>query len=59
MSPYLIIYPKNENQVKESILFAKSINKKVVARSGGHQYCGLSSGGQDTIVLSMNHFDKI
>jgi hypothetical protein len=35
------------------------MNKKIVTRSGGHQYCGLSSGGNDTIVISMNHFHKI
>lgn len=36
---------------------AHLLNKKVVARSGGHQYCGLSLGGSNTIVLSMNNFN--
>lgn len=35
------------------------LNKKVVARSGGHQYSGLSLGGQDTIVLSMDSFNTL
>jgi FAD/FMN-containing dehydrogenase len=35
------------------------MNKKIVTRSGGHQYCGLSSGGDDTIVISMNNFNKL
>ncbi len=38
------------------IKFAGEKNKKIVARSGGHQYCGLSSGGDGTIVLSMDEF---
>jgi len=25
--------------------YAQNAQKKVVVRSGGHQYCGLSSGG--------------
>ena len=38
---------------------AKMLCKNVVVRSGGHQYCGLSSGGEDTIVLCMNKFDTL
>jgi FAD/FMN-containing dehydrogenase len=30
-----------------------------VARSGGHQYSGLSSGGKDTILLSMERFKHL
>lgn len=35
------------------------MRKKVVARSGGNQYSGLSSGGNETIVVSMDHFNKM
>ena len=41
------------------IKYAKENGKKIVARSGGHQYSGKSSGGSDTIVVSMDRFDKI
>lgn len=30
-----------------------------MARSGGHQYCGLSSGGEDTVVVCMDNFNTI
>jgi FAD binding domain len=39
--------------------FAKTIGKHLVVRSGGHQYCGLSSGGDDTILLSMDLFNHV
>ena len=35
------------------------MGKKVVARSGGHQYSGLSSGGNDTICISMDRFNVL
>jgi hypothetical protein len=39
--------------------FAKTIGKHLVVRSGDHQYCGLSSGGDDTILLSMDLFNHV
>lgn len=45
--------------IVEIINLAKKIKKNVVARSGGHQYCGLSSGNQGTIVISMDNFNDI
>lgn len=57
MHPYLIAYPRrNSDDIPAVIRFARANNKRVVARSGGHQYCGLSSGGDDTILLSMDDF---
>jgi FAD/FMN-containing dehydrogenase len=41
------------------IRFAKAKKKYLVARSGGHQYSGLSSGGEDTILLSMERFKHL
>ena len=52
----MVAYPVDEHDIRSALKFAKEMNKKIVARSGGHQYCGKSSGGQDTIVLSMNNF---
>ena len=57
MSPFLIAYPQpNTEDIATAIAFAKANNKRVVARSGGHQYSGLSSGGNDTILLSMDGY---
>ena len=59
MSPFLIVYPKTVNDISFVLSYAHSQNKKVVARSGGHQYSGKSSGGNDTIVIDMNNFNKM
>ena len=56
MSPFMVAYPKDVGDIQVALNFARTANKKVVARSGGHQYCGKSSGGNDTIVLSMDNF---
>lgn len=45
MTPYLIAYPDGEDDIAQMLAFAKKEGKNVVARSGGHQYSGLSSGG--------------
>ncbi|MEL7377657.1 MAG: FAD-binding oxidoreductase, partial [Bacteroidota bacterium] len=60
MHPYLVAYPRpNTDDVATAIAYAKTNSKKVVARSGGHQYSGLSSGGEDTILLSMDLYNKL
>lgn len=53
MSPHIICYPKNVEDVKAALLYAIKNNKKVVARSGGHQYSGKSSGDLNTLVIDM------
>lgn len=58
--PYLIAVPRRDSDdVPAAIRFAKANNKYLVARSGGHQYSGLSSGGEDTILLSMERFKHL
>jgi len=59
MKPYMVTYPRDAKDIKAAIKFAKANNKSIVARSGGHQYSGKSSGGQDTIVLRMDAFNQI
>ena len=59
MTPFMLAYPANEDEVTAAIIFAQTIGKKVVARSGGHQYTGKSSGDQGTIVLSMDNFKTL
>ena len=45
MTPSMVVYPRDEADIQAAIVFATENNKWVVARSGGHQYCGMSSGG--------------
>ena len=60
MRPYLIAVPRRDSDdVPAAIRFAKANKKYLVARSGGHQYSGLSSGGEDTILLSMERFKHL
>eukprot|EP00039_Didymoeca_costata_P023473 m.7245 g.7245 ORF g.7245 m.7245 type:complete len:990 (+) comp3674_c0_seq1:206-3175(+) len=56
-TPFMVLYPKDSSDVIKAINYAKSIGKYVVGRSGGHQYSGKSTGGEDTIVLVMS-WDK-
>ena len=57
MTPFLLAYPRDEADVRAAVAFAQAKNKRVVARSGGHQYSGKSSGGGDTLVLAMDAFN--
>ncbi len=57
--PFLIAYPIDEEDIMLVIKFAKKKGKKLVVRSGGHQYSGKSSGGKNTIMLSLDAFNKI
>ncbi|QEL19184.1 FAD-binding protein [Limnoglobus roseus] len=59
MSPFMVAYPRDVDDIKSAITFAQGKQKSLVARSGGHQYSGLSSGGSGTIVLAMDRFDQI
>ena len=62
MTPFMVAYPLDEADIKAAIKFGRAQHKHIVARSGGHQYTGKSSGGDTTIVLSMdafNHFRTI
>jgi FAD/FMN-containing dehydrogenase len=60
MHPCMVAYPrKGTDDIGAAIRYAVKNSKKVQARSGGHQYCGLSSGGMDTILLSMDLYDDI
>ncbi|MDC0743193.1 FAD-binding oxidoreductase [Polyangium mundeleinium] len=59
MRPRLVAEPKHAMDVVRAVAFAAKHGLKIVARSGGHQYCGLSSGGDNTVVLDMKLFTKI
>ncbi|CAM9838496.1 unnamed protein product [Pylaiella littoralis] len=59
MHPFVIGYPETKDDVVAFVKYAVDIEKKVVARSGGHQYCGLASGGKDTMLLSMDRLKEV
>eukprot|EP00040_Diaphanoeca_grandis_P027913 m.159919 g.159919 ORF g.159919 m.159919 type:complete len:534 (+) comp31163_c0_seq1:900-2501(+) len=52
----MVTYPSTIEDIQAAIKYAGETNKSIVARSGGHQYCCLSSGSDTTIVLSMEAF---
>jgi FAD/FMN-containing dehydrogenase len=55
MRPYLIAYPRmDSDDIPPRSALPGPTTSASVARSGGHQYCGLSSGGDDTVLLSMD-----
>lgn len=58
-TPLMVAYPRDVEDIAAAIAFARSKNLHIVARSGGHQYSGKSSGGSNTIVLSMDAFDQL
>ncbi len=52
--PFYLTYPKDVEDIRTMITIAKTLGKKIAARSGGHQYSGMSSGNNDTIILILN-----
>ncbi len=59
MTPRYVALPLNATDVATAVTFAAAHGLKVVTRSGGHQYCGLSSGGSTTLLLDMKHFARV
>lgn len=53
MRPRLVAVPERAIDVESAVRWAAAQGLKVVARSGGHQYCGLSSGGDDTLLIDL------
>lgn len=56
MKPQYVALPLDAADVVLAVEYAAKNNLKVVTRSGGHQYCGLSSGGRNTLLLDMKLF---
>lgn len=55
----MLVQPTNISDIQIIIKFAKLSKKFIVVRSGGHQYSGTSSGGDETIVVSLNSFNDL
>ena len=52
--PYLIASPRTATEIANVVDYASKIDKRVVVRSGGHQYCGFSSGDSRYIQVLMD-----
>jgi FAD/FMN-containing dehydrogenase len=59
MTPLLVAVPEDATDVTLAVTFAAKQGLKVVTRSGGHQYCGLSSGGSNTLLIDMRLFNNV
>lgn len=59
MTPQYVAMPLDAADVAAAVQYAADKNLKIVTRSGGHQYCGLSSGGKQTLLLDMKLFNKV
>ncbi len=58
-TPSVIAYPLNVADIQAALLYALAHQKRVVTRSGGHQYSGQSSGDDTAVVLAMDQFDHL
>ena len=54
MNPALIIQPKDKNDIKVALQYARSEKIAVAVRTGGHQYSGASSTGGRNIQLDLS-----
>jgi FAD/FMN-containing dehydrogenase len=59
MTPKFVAFPLDVADIAAAIGYAKQNSLRVVARSGGHHYSGLSSGGSSTLLLSMDSFRSV
>jgi hypothetical protein len=55
MEPGLIIQPKNKQDIKLAVLYAREQKKAIAIRTGGHQYSGASSTSKDNILLDLRN----
>ncbi len=58
-TPSVVAYPLDVADIQAALAYALAHQKRVVTRSGGHQYSGQSSGDGTAVVLSMDQFDHL
>ena len=59
--PSMIIFPKNDDDIFSIVNFARECDYKIVIRSGGHQFGGLSSCDSNKhkcIQVDMKYYDQ-
>ncbi|KAH6911209.1 hypothetical protein BKA70DRAFT_1560339 [Coprinopsis sp. MPI-PUGE-AT-0042] len=54
MNPGLIVVANNIEDIKSTVQYAKQFKKAIAIRTGGHQYSGASSTGQDNILIDLS-----
>ena len=54
MDPGAIIYPKNDNDIRKAIAYAREHKLAIAVRTGGHQYSGASSTSGQNIQLDLS-----
>ena len=59
MTPRYVAVAEDAEDVTLAVTFAAKQGLKVVTRSGGHQYCGMSSGGDNTLLIDMRLFNNV
>jgi FAD/FMN-containing dehydrogenase len=52
--PGLVVRPRTSDEICRVVNHAREAGKKVVVRSGGHQYCGFSSGDGGYLQVLMD-----
>ncbi|KAM6540410.1 hypothetical protein FALCPG4_002127 [Fusarium falciforme] len=58
--PYAIIYPIDASEVSSIVVCASKYNRKIQARSGGHDYTNKGIGGNDgAIVVDLKHINHV
>jgi hypothetical protein len=54
VSPGIILYALNEEDIQKAIQLCRELNMKIAVRTGGHQYCGYSSTAPVNMQLDLS-----
>ncbi len=54
VSPRIILYALNEEDIQKAIHLCRELNMKLAVRTGGHQYCGYSSTAPVNMQLDLS-----
>ena len=54
VSPRIILYPINKDEIKKAIGLCRDLKMAIAVRTGGHQYCGYSSTAPVNMQLDLS-----